>query len=104
MAGGADKTDGEVLVRKRTKAVRPKRFRVLLYNDDYTTMEFVVEILMGVFRHAAPEAVTIMFKVHEEGRGVAGVYPHDIAESKVLEVHSRARNAGYPLRCGMEEE
>jgi ATP-dependent Clp protease adaptor protein ClpS len=94
--------DVEVLERKRTK--RPKRWKVLLFNDDYTTMEFVVAVLQTVFRLSPSEATQVMLKVHTQGHGVAGVYPHDVAESKVLTVHERAQSAGYPLRAGMEEE
>ena len=92
----------DVLERKRTK--RPKRFKVLLFNDDYTTMEFVVAVLQSIFRLSPSEATQVMLRVHSQGHGVAGVYPHDVAESKVLAVHERAQSAGYPLRAGMEEE
>lgn len=92
----------DVLERKRTK--RPKRFKVLLFNDDYTTMEFVVAVLQTIFRLSPSEATQVMLRVHTQGHGVAGVYPHDVAESKVLAVHQRAQSAGYPLRAGMEEE
>ena len=93
-----------VEVEERRKASVPKRFKVLLFNDDYTTMEFVVEVLEAVFRKSPAEAVQLMLKVHKEGQATAGVYPRDVAETKVLEVHEIARSAGYPLRSGMEEE
>ena len=82
----------------------PRRFRVLLHNDDYTTMEFVVDTLMRVFRKNLDEATAIMIAVHEKGLGTCGVYTEEIAETKVAQVHDRARSAGFPLRCSMEEE
>ena len=82
----------------------PRRFRVLLHNDDYTTMEFVIQVLVGVFRKSESEAARIMLMVHNEGMGVCGVYPAEVAETKVAMVRQMAREAGYPLRCSMEEE
>lgn len=82
----------------------PKRFRVLLHNDDYTTMQFVIEILVGIFRKSPAEATAIMLAVHEKGLGSCGVYTEEVAETKVAQVHDRARKAGFPLRCSMEEE
>ena len=86
------------------EAREPDRFRVLLHNDDYTTMDFVVEILMRVFKKPEPEATRIMLAVHNDGVGVCGVYTAEMAETKVDLVHRLAREAGYPLRCSMEEE
>ncbi len=80
----------------------PPMFRVLLHNDHYTTMDFVVEILRSIFRKSAEEAVRIMLNVHQNGLGVCGVYTSDVAETKLLAVHARARDAGFPLRCTME--
>lgn len=82
----------------------PRRFRVLLHNDDYTTMEFVIDILMSIFRKSPDEAMTIMLSVHEKGLGTCGVYTEEVAETKVAQVRDRARKAGFPLRCSMEEE
>ena len=82
----------------------PRKFRVLLHNDDYTTMEFVIEILISVFRKSPDQAMAIMLSVHEKGLGSCGVYTEEIAETKVAQVHDRARKAGFPLRCSMEEE
>jgi ATP-dependent Clp protease adaptor protein ClpS len=101
---GRQDTKEDVAVKQREKAVTPKRYRVILFNDDYTTMEFVVQVLEAVFKHGPSSAYQIMMKVHKEGRGVAGVYPHEVAETKVLTVHELARTAGYPLRAGLEEE
>lgn len=81
----------------------PSMFKVLLLNDDYTTMEFVIEILMRVFGKSSEAAFEIMMSVHQRGSGVCGVYPFEIAETKVETVHSLARERGYPLRCAMEE-
>ncbi|MCL1985424.1 MAG: ATP-dependent Clp protease adaptor ClpS [Betaproteobacteria bacterium] len=81
----------------------PKLYRVLLHNDNYTTMEFVISILVEVFHKSAEQAAAIMLAVHEKGRGVCGVYPHEVAETKVLMVHSLARKAGFPLKSTMEE-
>src|SRR2546427_3538900 len=91
----------DLAVATKKKVARPLQYRVVLFNDDYTTMEFVVHILESVFRRSPAEAVQIMLKVHVEGRGVAGLYPRDVAETKVLTVHDLARVAGYPLRAGM---
>ena len=81
----------------------PRRFKVLLHNDDYTTMEFVVEVLMAIFRKTLPQAQEIMLAVHHSGLGVCGEYTEEVAETKVAQVHTRARAAGFPLRCSMEE-
>jgi ATP-dependent Clp protease adaptor protein ClpS len=78
-------------------------YRVILYNDDYTSMDFVVEILMTVFNKAAAEATKIMLDVHKKGTGVCGVYTYDIAVSKVNRVHREAQTHEFPLRCGYEE-
>ncbi|MFP4172386.1 MAG: ATP-dependent Clp protease adaptor ClpS [Candidatus Hydrogenedentota bacterium] len=79
-------------------------YRVLLHNDHYTTMDFVVYILETVFRKPMDQAVRIMLNVHENGTGIAGVYSAEIAEAKVATVHRQARQHGYPLRCSMEPE
>ena len=81
----------------------PSMFKVLLLNDDYTTMEFVVEILMLVFAKSLEAATEIMLNVHHKGIGVCGVYPLEIAETKVETVHSLAKERGFPLRCTLEE-
>ncbi len=81
----------------------PPMYRVLLHNDDYTTMDFVVEILQEVFNKGPSEAVAIMLRVHRQGIGVCGTYIKEIAETKVDQVHSRAREAGFPLRASMEK-
>ncbi len=82
---------------------QPPMYKVLLHNDDYTTMEFVVEILQKVFRKSIADATRIMLLVHKSGKGVCGVFTEDIAETKVEIVHHLARKSGFPLRCSMEE-
>ncbi|RDI96748.1 ATP-dependent Clp protease adapter ClpS [Meiothermus sp. QL-1] len=79
-------------------------YKVLLLNDDYTPMDFVVEVLMRYFRKSEPEAVRIMLQVHHAGVGVAGVYPFEIAETKVQQVVQAARREGHPLQCTLEPE
>jgi ATP-dependent Clp protease adaptor protein ClpS len=81
----------------------PPMYKVLLHNDDYTTMEFVVEILQKVFHKSPAEATHIMLSVHKSGMGVCGVYMAEIAETKVEMVHHLARKSGFPLKCSMEE-
>lgn len=85
------------------KTKPPAMWQVLLYNDDYTPMEFVVDILMRVFGHTYERATQVMLTVHTEGRGICGVYPRDVAATKVEQVMDRARRYDHPLRCGMEE-
>jgi ATP-dependent Clp protease adaptor protein ClpS len=82
----------------------PPMYKVLLHNDDYTTMEFVVEILMLVFNKTPEEAVRIMLNVHQKGVGICGVYTFEVSETKVNTVHSLARENGFPLKCSMEKE
>jgi ATP-dependent Clp protease adaptor protein ClpS len=81
----------------------PPMFKVLLYNDDYTTMEFVVLVLMDVFGKSETESMHIMLSVHKKGVGVCGVFTSEVAETKVAKVHDLARENGYPLKSGMEE-
>jgi len=81
----------------------PHMYRVILHNDDYTTMDFVVTVLMKVFHKTAPEATKIMLDVHRKGHGVCGCYTYDIATTKVAQVHEMARKNEYPLRCSCEE-
>lgn len=86
----------------REKIKPPRKYRVLMHNDDYTSMEFVVMILLSVFYHSETEAVRIMLQVHREGKGVAGTFSKEAAESKIAKVHRLARQNQYPLRCSME--
>jgi ATP-dependent Clp protease adaptor protein ClpS len=97
-------SEGEVLSDTRDEVTEPPMYRVLLLNDDYTTMEFVVEILMAVFKKTAREATRIMLNVHNSGVGLCGVYSYEIAETKVDTVHAIAKEHGFPLKCTMEKE
>ena len=92
----------EVETRQRTK--KPSLYKVLLLNDDYTTMEFVVHVLESVFHKSTVEATQIMLHVHKNGSGLAGVYTRDIAETKIATVHELARKRRFPLKCIMERE
>lgn len=82
----------------------PKKYKVYILNDDYTSMDFVVEILMGIFHKTHTEAEKIMLEVHKKDRGLCGVYIHEIAETKVMQVAKKARDNGFPLKATMEEE
>lgn len=94
--------EGDVLTRERTE--KPKRYKVILYNDDYTTMEFVVWVLRSIFKHTPASAVRLMQAIHRTGIGVAGVYAKEIAETRVDQTLAAARERGHPLQCSMEEE
>ena len=104
MPDGRDKRQGGVLEKTRDLTKRPELYRVLLHNDDYTSMEFVQDVLETIFSKSPAEAHGIMMHVHRSGIGVAGVYTHEVAETRVTEVHTQAKQAGYPLRASMEEE
>ena len=93
----------ELATRTKRKLKKPKLYKVLLHNDDYTTMEFVVYVLQGVFHHTEAEATQIMLHIHKRGLGVAGVYTREVAESRITQVESLARSNEFPLRCSMEE-
>ncbi|TYQ15909.1 UNVERIFIED_CONTAM: ATP-dependent Clp protease adaptor protein ClpS [Acetivibrio alkalicellulosi] len=82
----------------------PKMYRVILLNDDYTTMEFVVEILISIFHKTATEATKIMLDVHEKGKGIVGVYTYDIAKTKIMQVEQIAKEREFPLVSVMEPE
>lgn len=94
---------GEVLEKTSQKTQKPRLFKVILHNDDYTTMQFVVEVLETVFHKSPAEAHRIMMHVHTRGHGVCGSYPHEVAETKVALVHDQARQSGFPLRASLEE-
>lgn len=86
-----------------TRTASPPLFKVLMHNDDYTSMEFVVEMLETVFHKPPPEANRIMLSIHFQGAGVCGTFPFEIAETKVVRVHSLAKEEGFPLKCSLEE-
>ena len=104
--GGREDREGGVATAKKTKKKleKPKMFRVLLHNDDYTTMEFVIEILREVFNHNIVDATRIMLHVHQNGMGVAGVYTFEVAETKVQKTLAMAKEFQYPLMCTMEPD
>ncbi len=89
--------------RAERKLQKPKLYKVILHNDDYTTMDFVVYILVAIFNRSDADAVEIMLHVHRNGLGVAGIYTREIAETRVGQVEILARQCEYPLRCSIEE-
>ncbi len=97
-------TEDSVISKTGKKTKKPPMYRVLLHNDDYTTMEFVVRILVSVFHKTLEDADRITRHVHVRGMGTAGVYPLQIAETKVDTVHHLARKEEFPLKCSMEPE
>ena len=96
--------DGEVLTETKTRLEKPKLFKVILHNDDFTTMEFVVFVLQYVFARDEAEAFAIMLRVHNEGIGMAGLYPYEIATMKSEKAMNLAKAREYPLLCTVEEE
>lgn len=104
MAEYSPELEDEVVSETEDKVDEPPLYRVLLHNDDYTTMEFVVGILMSVFKKSPEEAVQIMLNVHRNGIGICGVYTCEVSETKVNTVHALARENGFPLKCTMEKE
>ncbi|MDR0877924.1 MAG: ATP-dependent Clp protease adapter ClpS [Treponema sp.] len=93
----------KTLEKSKEKLKEPEEFRVILINDHYTTMDFVVEVLMAIFHKTTDEASRIMLDVHRKGKGIVGVYPWDIAATKAEQVHSAARKREFPLRCIVEQ-
>ncbi|MGI8468872.1 MAG: ATP-dependent Clp protease adaptor ClpS [Pyrinomonadaceae bacterium] len=96
--------DTDVLTESETKLEKPKLFKVLLHNDDFTTMEFVVYILKTVFRRSDTEAFSVMMKVHNEGVGTAGIYPLEVAQMKAEKAMNLAHAEEFPFLCTVEEE
>src|SRR6266851_5178814 len=105
---GGRSGDGDIVTERKTrtksKTAKPPLYKVILLNDDYTPMEFVVEVLKAVFHKPHADATRIMLHVHQNGMGVAGVYPFEVAETKTNTVEELARQAEYPLKCVMEKE
>lgn len=93
---------GDVITKPVTK--QPPKFKILIFNDDYTSMEFVIFVLQNVFRHTPASASRLMLLIHRSGVGCAGVYSREIAEAKVEQTLTLAREAGHPLQCTMEPE
>jgi ATP-dependent Clp protease adaptor protein ClpS len=98
----ATNTEHELL--DNVKLKYPKKYKVFLLNDDYTSMEFVINILMSIFHKNYEQAQSIMLEVHNKERGLCGVYSHEIAETKVMQVIKKAQDEGFPLKATMEEE
>ena len=94
--------DSGTLEEDTTSTRTPRRFHVIVHNDDYTTMEFVQDVLVDVFHHLPAAAAQLMLQVHTDGRAIAGTYTKDIAETKALEANSLARSQGHPLLCTVE--
>ena len=95
---------GQTKEKTRTNIREPKHYRVIMHNDDFTSMEFVVEILIDIFKKDTLEAERLMLMVHESGRAAVGTYPYDIAATKVNSALSRAKAEGFPFRMTLEED
>ena len=96
-----DLPEGDV---KNEQEIRePKMYRVILHNDDYTTMDFVIEVLISIFHKPAADATRIMIDVHKKGKGICGVYTYDIAATRVVRVNQLAKRREFPLKCSLEE-
>ena len=102
--GGPGDTGTDLVTRTRTKTKRPSLYKVLLLNDDYTPMDFVVFVLERFFNKQREEATRIMLHVHQKGVGMCGIYTYEIAETKVAQVMNFARQHQHPLQCTMEKE
>lgn len=95
--------EGQTETITKSTVEEPPRYRVFMHNDDYTTMDFVVAVLKGIFHKSHDEAVDLMYRVHNNGIAQCGIYLLEIAETKVSQVHHEARTAGYPLKCSIEK-
>ena len=102
--GGNEDFESGTVTKTRPKTKRPNLYRVLLLNDDYTPMEFVVLVLQDVFNKSREDAMQIMLHVHQQGVGECGVYPYEVAETKVTRVMDTARKNQHPLQCVMEKQ
>ena len=100
----AHESDFNIAVKERVYVKKPDKYVVIMHNDDYTTMNFVVSVLVEVFSKKQEEAMQIMLDVHRKGQGICGVFLREIAETKIEIAHEKAKTAGYPLRCSMEKE
>ncbi|MCB1201372.1 MAG: ATP-dependent Clp protease adapter ClpS [Leptospiraceae bacterium] len=103
MSGISTGADDQIQLRQRPSLKRPSNYTVIMLNDDYTTMEFVIDCLVSIFKQDAEHAYSVMLDVHTKGAGICGVYSKEIAETRISIVHSRARKAGFPLQCIMEK-
>jgi ATP-dependent Clp protease adaptor protein ClpS len=93
----------EIADKPKPRTQKPQLYHVILHNDDYTTMQFVIEVLESIFHKSPAEAYRVMMHVHTRGHGICGAYTYEVAETKVGLVHDRAREQGFPLRASMEE-
>jgi ATP-dependent Clp protease adaptor protein ClpS len=93
----------ELILEDKVKTKTPKKYKVIILNDDYTPMDFVVAVLEQIFKLSPAESVKIMLEVHKKGSGLCGIFTKQIAETKISQVHTRAASMGYPLKCTMEE-
>ncbi|RXJ90234.1 ATP-dependent Clp protease adapter ClpS [Arcobacter sp. CECT 8983] len=94
----------EIELDSNLEVSEPKKYKVILLNDDYSTMDFVIDVLTNIFRKSVDEATQIMLNIHNKGREVCGIYSHEIAATKVAQVKTQAREKGFPLKAIMEEE
>lgn len=102
MGNSAEQNEGAVITARKSRVAEPPMYKVLLHNDDYTSMDFVVMILEVVFHKERSEAARIMMNVHRQGVGVAGIFTRDVAETKVAVVHELALKSEFPLKCSLE--
>ena len=98
------KARDKVVERSAVKTIEPPMCKVIMWNDDFTPMDFVVSVLVSVFKKGSQDASDIMLDVHQKGKGVAGIYPYEIAETKVSQAMAQARSLGLPFRMTVEEE
>lgn len=96
--------EDQLATRERTTTSRPRRYKVVMHNDDYTSMDFVVQVLQSYFHKSETEAHQVMLQIHHKGCGIAGVYAYDVAETKVCLVTTEAREQGMPLMISLEAE
>ena len=94
---------GGLKLKSKSELDEPQLYKIIMHNDHYTTMDFVVEVIMKIFKKPAAEATKIMLDIHNKGRGICGVYTYDIAITKVSQVHRMARQREFPLKCSYEE-
>lgn len=104
MSSGKTERDEKTITRERDRVKRPRRWKVVMHNDDYTTMEFVLDVLVRHFNKTSTEATHVMLQVHYKGIGIAGVYTRDVAESKVAAVLKDAAENEQPLKLTTEPE
>ena len=96
-------TSNVTIIKNKVKVSKPKNYKVIMHNDDYTTMEFVVDILVNIFKKSIEGANKVMIEVHQNGKGIAGIYPYDIAITKVSIAMARAEEDGFPFKLSVEE-